>query len=392
MPWNRQNRAPSIIPFRDQVVSSMDVAHIMEREIHSESNKAAGGLQWKTQDAQQGQIAPMNVPGFEHKTPPFSGQGDSESSLQEESRSIKWSPSEIGRRVNISGSDPLVSVEAVARDGSLESTTWPTFGRRPRRHSSANSKIHSTPTAPSESQSSLSQAVGFTPSPSYSSPSATPEHSCHCHSFYPYAPYSQGGSSTKPFPSPHTFGMPTPPQSRFSSRSRVGTYGKKTPPPPLPPLDHPVFRERVDEFGVLSTKRLFFPATDKVTRHAQSLPSIARTKKESHSFEKKTSRKRSQSNAGANTYGSVRKSLHSRTSSKTSIASSRRLSAEFSAKQASSLGHNGSWEVDVSKAIISLALKDQVGRTSNGVMPMAGSARDIIPFPGVTCGYNVGVP
>jgi hypothetical protein len=151
----------------------------------------------------------------------------------------------------------------------------------------------------------------------------------------------------------------------------------------MPPLDHPVFREKVNEFGVLSTK-YFFPVPEKVTRHAHSLPSIAQATKATNSttsISKNKSRKRSQSSTGEGDQNK-RKVLHSRTTSKTSIVSSRRSSAEYSAKQASSLSHNG-WEVDVSKAIISLSLQEPVA--------ISDSAPGIA-FPGQTCGDNVGVP
>lgn len=205
--------------------------------------------------------------------------------------------------------------------------------------------------------------------------------------------------------------MPTPPQSRTGSRSRGRAhFNFKQNPPPLPPLDHPAFRGTVDEFGVLSSKPPFLPVADKAARHAHSLPSIRHTTKATNSIggsSKEKSRKRSQSIAGVDTQGdqynsraeSVRNAVHSRTSSKTSIISSRRSSAEYSAKQASSLDHDGCWEVGVSKAIISLSLQEQqVGSTRSlrsNVIPMAGSAPGIIAFPGSqdqACGYNVGAP
>ena len=417
MPWNRRSSVAQGItpsaPVMDQVVSSMDVAHIMERKIHSDLNGLTRELQILPKEAEvfeQDRNTPFrnqSTLGEHRMLSWFSRQEEREEDNSESSRpegpcGLQWSPLEIGSSINISGTDPPVSItEAAAyNDGSIERgphRKLPSFGRRPRRHSFHSSKG----TERSESQSSLSQAIDCTPSPSCSSKSETvqtPDHT-HCRSFYPYAPHAQGATQLH---SPHTFGMPTPSPSRTSSRSRGETHfhSKKTIPPPLPPLDHPVFREKVDEFGVLSTK-LFFPVPEKV-RHARSLPSIAKKATNSTGgLSKKKLRKRSQSstgegqsNPGAAEFAT--KAFHSRTSSKTSI-SSRRSSAEYSAKQASSLDHNGCWEVDVSKAIINLSLQEKkIGSTRalmSNAIPMSGSAPPgMIAFPGQTCGNNVGVP
>jgi len=382
MPWSRgSSLAKSVTPsapFVGQVVSSMDVDHIMQRKIHSDLNEMARGFQNSPKGKEvfeQDRGTPFrNQPA---DVPQFSRQEEREEEKTEESCGLQWSPPEKGPSVNQSDNDPLVSTTEFHNDGSIPRTT---FGRRLRRHS-----FHNPKATRSESQSSLSQAISCTPSPSYSSKSATPENFVHCRTFYPYAPYAQGkarDTDAEHLHSPHTFGMPTP--SRSSSRSRGETHFsfKRTIPPPLPPLDHPVFREKVDEFGVLSTKQLFFPVPEKVTRHAHSLPSIAQATKATNSTSKSKSRKRSQSSTGEDQ--NKRKVRHSRTSSKTSIVSSRRSSAEYSAKQASSLGHNGCWEVDVSKAIISLSVQEPVA--------ISGSAPGMIAFPGQTCGDNVGVP
>lgn len=350
----------------------------MQRKIHSDLNEMARGFQnlpKGTEVFEQDRGTPFrNRPAG---VPQFSRQEEHEEDKKTEgSCGLQWSPLENGPSVNQSGT-PLVSTTEFHNDGSIQRGPRTTFGRRLRRHSFHNSKA-----TRSESQSSLNQAI-CTPSPSYSSKSGTPENFCHCRTFYPYAPVEAASRDTDAeyLHSPHTFGMPTP--SRSSSRSRGETHFsfKRTIPPPLPPLDHPVFREKVDEFGVLSTKQLFFPVPEKVTRHAHSLPSIAQATKTTNStagISKSKSRKRSQSSTGEGDQ-IKRKVLHSRTSSKTSVVSSRRSSAEYSAKQASSLGHNGCWEVDVSKAIISLSVQEP-------------SAPGMIAFPGQTCGDNVGVP
>lgn len=392
-------------------MSSMDVAHIMERKIYSDLTSER---RKQPEDAEvfENPITPfrsqsIGVPeSGNRKLPGFFLQEEGEERLRPgESRGIQWSPVKLGPSIDIDSRDPLVSTtEASAHtDGSAPLRKWAKFGRRPRRHSFQNSKTHSTASAPSESQSSLSQVISYTPSPSYSSKSGTPEH---CRSFYPYAPYSHREAYAKLSHSPHTFGMPTPPQSRPSSRGETH-YNFKQTPPPLPPLDHPAFRERVDEFGVLSGKQHTFPVAEKVARNTHSLPSIAHAKQWTNStgrISKKKSRKRSQSSIGIIKQDEqfnprtevVRKGFHSRTSSKTSFVSSRRSSAEYSAKQASSLDHDGCWEVDVSKAIINLSLQEkQVVSTrsrSSSAIPMTASASGAIAFPGHACGYNVGDP
>jgi hypothetical protein len=90
------------------------------------------------------------------------------------------------------------------------------------------------------------------------------------------------------------------------------------------------------------------------------------------------------------------KVLHSMTQSKSSITSSRRSSAEYSEKQASSIGHEnaggGGWEVQVSKAMINLALGSG-GQVSQGTETKLRRTQGQNPSSssfGRACGKSVG--
>ncbi|KAH9480381.1 hypothetical protein JR316_0006979 [Psilocybe cubensis] len=188
-------------------------------------------------------------------------------------------------------------------------------------------------------------------------------------------------------PSPHTFGMPTPPQSSSKSTSY---FTFKDDPPPLPPLDHPAFQggsntirvaahmhkfpeyPEVDEHGaVLGNYRRFTNSLPTSTRPNIATASIFSTPK---GIVKKQARPRSKSSSAEGKARVDRENpisadrsphpskfkVHRRNQSKSSIASSRRSSAEYSAKQASSIGHeqmeDGCWEIQVSKEMVRLAL------------------------------------
>lgn len=181
---------------------------------------------------------------------------------------------------------------------------------------------------------------------------------------------------------------------RMSNSTRHQSYSKfQQVPPPLPPLDHPAFQ--TNEFGVLPTAIPSAFHADKVTvvRPSHSLPSFRKRPRSSNKADSGMhtirTRHRSKSTVADNQRPdlAIRNAFHHfRTSSKTSIDSIRRSSAEYSAKQASSLEHDGCWEVGVSKAMINLSLRDQRTRASASTLT-AGTADAFHDRP---CGENVG--
>lgn len=270
-------------------------------------------------------------------------------------------------------------VQPIGHSMSTSITRWSTFGRRTERK---HATVHPTDSgtkgrsaSKSASQSSLSQPQSHTNSPSrLTSSDSQPQtpRSSTTQSFHTSTPYSRGNSSRSLardtiLPSPNTFGTRTPMQSE--SKHGGSYFDFKEIPPPLPPLDHPAFKAQKESIMPSGT-HVFLglpigpgcevqrPGIGQFIRHAtHSLPSLT------GSIKKKNSRPRSKSTA-ENVHVSLGmpsgKVLHSRSQSKSSIASSRRSSAEYSAKQASSIGHesagDGGWEIQVSKAMISLAL------------------------------------
>lgn len=271
-----------------------------------------------------------------------------------------------------------------------------TFGKRSRlRHFDLDVEARSAPS--SSSNSSLSQSLVTCPSgfPSLDQPD-TPGSQPRC--LYTSTPRSRSNSSRNPsrgsgIPSPHTFGMLTPPlQPNFKDNDSYFTF--KEAPPPLPPLDHPAFRNVSNVIGLSSSRNEFLKILDvdelgRFTRHTHSLPSLTRSQSATRIGSIKTTlkntRPRSKSSAGTGisnsrldqlhpeaTAKNLNSKTHSRNQSKSSISSSRRSSAEYSAKQVSLISdervQDGCWEVQVSKEMIRLALGEEVqgvqGKTS----------------------------
>ncbi|PPQ84282.1 hypothetical protein CVT25_013220 [Psilocybe cyanescens] len=267
---------------------------------------------------------------------------------------------------------------------------WSTFGRRP------DSGERSTPE--STSQSSLSQSQSFVTCLPYASSSSIQPQTpiSQTRSGYISTPHSCSTVSNNPaietdIPSPHTFGMPTPPQPS-SKGSSYFTF--KEVPPPLPPLNHPAFQEVSNTIRVASNMHKFpsHPGVDehgvildRYRRYTYSLPTLARPKSittsrigSPKSTAKKQTRPRAKSSSAGESTSTNKEDptsfdptphpnkfkTHRKNQSKSSIASSRRSSAEYSAKQASSIGHeqmqDGCWEVQVSKEMVRLALGEGV--------------------------------
>ncbi|CAA7261534.1 unnamed protein product [Cyclocybe aegerita] len=242
-----------------------------------------------------------------------------------------------------------------------------TFGRRPDNLISEMT-TNTRSSSRSASQSSLGQAGSIITYCSQATADNEPETpGSHTHSFYSSMPYlreTPPNPAEAPLPSPHTFGMPTPPQVEqiMGHREASSYFSFREVPPPLPPLDHPAFRESTNVLGFSST----LSQHSKFARHSHSLPSLARARGHIRGggIQRGTAT-RPRSKSIADTSKPVRKDTpaavdakqrsHSRSQSQSSVGSSRRSSADYSAKQASSLA-GGCWEVDVSKAMIRLAL------------------------------------
>jgi hypothetical protein len=204
-------------------------------------------------------------------------------------------------------------------------------------------------------------------------------------------------------PSPGTFGIPTPSSLSgvtFGS-SKSSRVGNQAGPPPLPPLDHPAFHTMSTGQPLISQalKDRMADATQGRYR-SQSLPSLAPSSshssrmqsagftkrmqnvgKRESSIPKTSSHEISSKNEKPMKESASSKIWHSRATSKSSLGSSRRSSAEYSAKKASSTGHGGEneqcWEVQVSQEMLRLALDVGGGQLQNVRAPILLPNRDI---------------
>lgn len=280
---------------------------------------------------------------------------------------------------------------------------WPAFGKRPA-VSTVNSSIEDVQFHDSSkfaSQSSLENSQSF--NTCHSRPSLyrrtsqilrTPESKTSSQQFSTPSYGKESSRRIAALPSPHIFGMNAQPTGSEQDHD-AGYCASKETPPPLPRLDHPAFRKGPPSSFKFPSSKCDFPdlpgsqdfgaevhdspAGRQTTR---SLPSLqdSRSKKGGRAFKESRSRysgSRSRSNVGIND-ASPDKGIrrHSRQQSKSSIttfASSRRSSAEYSAKQVSSLAEgihgmqDGCWEVEVSRAMVNLALgKEQRVETRPG--------------------------
>ncbi|KAF8073555.1 hypothetical protein FPV67DRAFT_752679 [Lyophyllum atratum] len=169
--------------------------------------------------------------------------------------------------------------------------------------------------------------------------------------------------------SSNTFGVSSPAHTLASHHKTHASTD--TPPPPMPPLDHPAFQS-------VSNKRRedgsfpLVPSADemgssKVARHSHSLPSISH-KSRVPSRRSIRKRARTQSRSQPLEYYSEaeyttpisHRQAHKRSESNASRISGRRVSADFSAEQASSVSHRngrgGSWEAQVSREMVWMSL------------------------------------
>jgi len=297
-------------------------------------------------------------------------------------------------------------VQLIGHSMSTSITRWSTFGKRTeRKYANPGTQGHSAPK--SGSQSSLSQPQSHANSPSrltFSDTQPQTPGSSTTQSFHISTPHLRGISSRSLardtiLPSPNTFGTRTP-MSTSEPKHGGSYFDCKEIPPPLPALDHPAFKAQ-KESTIPPGTHVFSglpigsgyelqqgPGIGQLIQRAtHSLPSLTGSRASTRNTKKKELRPRSKStveNVDVSFGKFSGKVLHSRSQSKSSIASSRRSSAEYSAKQASSIGHesagDGGWEIQVSKAVISLALGEggqgAEGRPHRGPPPSSfGRAR-----------------
>lgn len=224
----------------------------------------------------------------------------------------------------------------------------------------------------------------------------TPESKTGSLEFQPHSTPSHGPAPwVIALPSPYIFGMPAHPTGSGPEQEEEYFDFKETP-PPLPPLDHPAFRKgppssfkfplSKHHFPVLPGSHEFgadvqrSPAGRQIT---QSLPSLqhSRSRKGSYGANKSSMSRSGSSNSGTESSPETRRHPHTRQQSKGSNAtmtSSRRSSAKYSAKQVSSIAEDiqqgiqdGSWEVEVSRAMVNLAL----GRQEQRIETRSGKTR-----------------
>ena len=279
------------------------------------------------------------------------------------------------------------------------SMKWQAFGKRPV-VSTTNSSVEGLQMQDGSqfaSQSSLENSQSF--NTCHSQPSVyrrtsqtlrTPESKTSSRHFSTPSYGKDSSERIVTFPSPHIFGMNVQPTGSGQDHDAICCAAKETP-PPLPPLDHPAFRKGPPSSFKFPTSEYNFPDLQRLEdfgaevhnspagrQMTHSLPSLrdSRSKKGGGAF-KEVSSSRSGENTGINdATPEKRTKRHLRQQSKSSITtftSSRRSSAEYSARQVSSLAEgihemqDGCWEVEVSRAMVNLALgKEQRVETRSG--------------------------
>ena len=172
-------------------------------------------------------------------------------------------------------------------------------------------------------------------------------------------------------------------------------FGFRETPPPLPPLDHPAFLQ-ASKSHISSTSNLFPIKTihgdvqDKFLRHSHSLPSLAHsyTQFDIKSAKRRHRRASSRSNRFREELRSIKTTKHNRNDSVASSIGTRRSSAEYSAKKASSVGQEGKrdecWEVQVSKEMVRLALGEGLPQVYASTSPFGKACDKNVGFQSVT--------
>ena len=264
---------------------------------------------------------------------------------------------------------------------------WSIFGRKPPRipHRNSDASNATSNVSRSRSQSSSSQPRSRTTSQdrNEASQSRTPKSQSSYNSTHHTGSNPSCNLGDGLLPSPHTFGLPTPPKEPMTGPADDHSYfGFRETPPPLPPLDHPAFRQ-ASKGHISSTGNLFSihgNHQEKVPRHSHSLPSLAHSGGSDTQCDiKEDNRKRHRrassrprfeiSTLRREELPSIDKTTkvqqHNKNDSVSSSIGTRRSSAEYSAKNASSVGYeegkrNECWEVQVSKEMVRLALGEVV--------------------------------
>ena len=279
--------------------------------------------------------------------------------------------------------------------------SWSIFGRNntarvPHRKSNASSATSNASRSRSQSTSSQRRTRSTSQSIETSQPRTPKSQRSNSTHHTRSTPKSQRSNSTHHtrstscynlLPSPHTFGIPTPPQQPITRSGHDNSYfGFREIPPPLPPLDHPAFRQASKNHT--SSTSNFFPTQkmhgdiqEKFPRHSHSLPSLGHSGSIGRQRDIKSSGKRHRrASSKSNSLRRERLSSTGKTNTKQyhrndSVASSigvRRSSAESSARKASSVDNKGGkrdecWEAQVSKEMVRLALHKFDAASSFGI-------------------------
>ncbi|KAH6912583.1 hypothetical protein BKA70DRAFT_1218753 [Coprinopsis sp. MPI-PUGE-AT-0042] len=214
-----------------------------------------------------------------------------------------------------------------------------------------------------------------------------------------YARYNSSSSSQLasgvfvPHSPTFTFGVPAPRQGSSGRGGGEMFFNHQDTPPPLPPLDHPAFQEASD---LPSSKQRTFDRA-RALHASRSLPAdVTSARRRTSSAPGPSSqslgrkgRKLSLDRKAESRRGKdkeVPRRGHTRSESKSSIASSRRSSAEFSARNVSLLGlteeYEDTWEVKVSKEILRLSLTPVVTGHSSARGRREGSSRNRLHLEG----------
>ena len=410
-----QSHAPPVTPIRHPMPGAWSESSPLQRKIHPDLNSLL--IEDSTHILDIGPVAQNDTAlGFVPLPPSTRKRSTSLKEVwgdnldDQKAKATRQPLQDRGQRapsyIPFTTNFPETSLPAV--DASSPNTSGETFGRATKLTS-----LHGQ-----ETSHVISDTTPVTPDSS-SSPAGS--HGTRAHSFN-LSFESRSNSSHKLesiTPSPHTFGIPTPPSSGFAlSPRRRRVHASSETAPPLPPLDHPAFQLSPVSSNVVNSRamRIFTVPSlpiekdnqqSKHPRHVSSLPSmslraLSSMKSPNHSRERAKTQSRPKTQdifpSTSPLHSTPRRSFrHSRTKSKDSTNSSRRASAEFSAAQATltrdDTGTAESWEAQVSREMIRMALGETPARTRSGIqnntaVAESGQARGNSVWEAVSLNHN----
>lgn len=261
----------------------------------------------------------------------------------------------------------------------IQPEEWPTFGRTRQRPGEFGELVDTRPATPATP---ISASEGEKSRARHDASTSTLDSHSHSHS-RSSSVYAHGYPNS--ISSPHTFGIPTPTSSDFTPFGTRRQFHSSDTPPPLPPLDHPAFLtcSATRPIDATRTKHAFSASLgrknktaqqSKQPRHAASLPSLSGRsgsgagKVGSPIWSRQRARTQSRTrvigifsdHSTPNQSNKGRNNRHGSSSQSRGSNSSRRVSAEFSAMQASSISQGSglaeSWEAQVSREMLRISL------------------------------------